>query len=154
MPQTVAVAMTTALDESFFYYRHKCRFDVQVDSQEQRIVLPLGGSVGAITVPTELLTESASPVIRHPGGDLCTILTVGSLRITKSYRAGLQRTGIIVGEPGGWVVLPMSDNDPNFGWVWVPKVLEANPTLARPSAVFAALNSSPTAHDAMADERR
>lgn len=145
--------MNAALDESFFYYRHKCRLEVQVDTQEQRVVLPVG-SIGALFAPIDLAGMSEMPVIRHPDGRRCTILTDGSMRVTGSYRAGLGRTGISIAEPGSWVVLPMADNDPEFGWVWTPAVLEPKFTLPRPSAVFAALNSTPAAHDAMSSAAR
>lgn len=131
--------MNPILEESFFFYRHKCRFAVQIDTQDQCIVLPIG-EIGAITVPITLLSASPQPVIRHPDGQRCTILTDGCLRITKSYEAGLRRRQIMVADPGSWIVLPMHDNNPTSAWAWVPRPLEPNPILVRPSTVFAAIN--------------
>lgn len=148
MPQTMAVAMNAALDATFFYYRHKCRLDVQFDSHEQQVVLQVG-PIGALYAPIELAATVDMPVIRHPDGQHCTILTEGNMRMTARYRAGLSRTGVTLADSGSWVVLPLSNNDPGFGWVWVPSVLEPDFALPRPSAVFTALNSTPAAHQAM-----
>lgn len=148
MPQTMAVAMNAALDATFFYYRHKCRLDVQFDSHDQQVVLQVG-PIGALYAPLELAATVDMPVIGHPDGQNCTILTAGDMRMTARYRAGLSRTGITIADAGSWVVLPMSNNDPEFGWVWIPEVLEPDFTLPRASAVFTALNSTPAAHQAM-----
>ncbi|NUS45591.1 MAG: hypothetical protein HOQ24_18100 [Mycobacteriaceae bacterium] len=131
--------MDRVLEESFFFYRHKCRFDVQVDTQEQRIVLPVG-AIGAITLPVDLIELAPKPVIRRPDEDRCTVLTDGMLRITKGYLAAMRRRGVTIVEPGTWIVLPMHDNDPAVPWRWEPAPLQENPTLPRPSEIFAGLN--------------
>jgi hypothetical protein len=136
--------MMSTLDETFFFYRHKCGFDVLVDVEDQRVVLPID-KIGAIIVPTELVPESISPVIRHPGGQRCTILTDGDSGLTKAFRARLQRAGISTVDPGSWVALPMlgaQATDPEADYMWTPGPLEPPVTLPRPSTVYAALNST------------
>lgn len=142
---SVAVTMMSILDETFFYYRHKCGFDVMVDTEESRVVLPVG-RMGAIVTPVHLVPVSIEPTICHPGGALHTILTDGDSRLTKAFRARLRQANIAVVDPGDWVVLPMcgqtAESNSEQDWSWAPTPPRPDTPLPRPSTVYAALNAT------------
>lgn len=114
------VSVASPVVRSCHYYQQVCGFPVVVYLEEQRIVLRIG-AIGAVTVPTALLPASAAPVICHPGGRRCSILTLGVPHFRQTDREQLLQWGIAIADPGSGVVLPMCDNDPDYGWLWIPR---------------------------------
>lgn len=134
-PGVPLVAMTGSLACSVDFYRQECGFAVAVDQSRQLVVLMIG-LVGAITAPATLFGLDTKPVIRHPGGDRCTVLTRGVAKLASVERTNLLRLGITVADSGSGVVLPMRDNDPSVGWLWYPRPLAADPVLEAPSVML------------------
>ncbi|MET7991760.1 hypothetical protein ABZU76_12695 [Amycolatopsis sp. NPDC005232] len=107
------------------YYRLQCGLPVRL-VEDNRIVLRLGGALGAVTMPAELgddvgrsllLRSAAAPAIVHPGGKRWTFLT-GPGSATLDHVQALVPLGLSVVGDGAWVVLPSPETEALGMWVW------------------------------------
>lgn len=147
-PQNPAMPSKTAADHadrekpvagsvgySYRFYRRTCGMAAVLDVERLHVVLKIG-AVGAITLPVGMVPMLATPMISHPGGRRCTILTRGVPEISDVYRTRLTRYGIAVADPGSGVVLPLWDNDPSSGWQWLTRPPSGPPMLIHPFTVL------------------
>ncbi|MEC3978904.1 hypothetical protein [Amycolatopsis sp. H20-H5] len=120
------------------FYHHVYRLPAAVDPATHRILLPVGGLVGAITMPVELgrrvlaglrVRMLAGPVVDRPQTQRWTFITGPGHKLDETVFADLLRLGASVAPTGDNVVLP-SPSDERLGlWRWerVPEQLHDFP---------------------------
>ncbi len=119
-------------------YRHYYRLPTTVDPASGQILLPIGGLIGAVTMPTELgrrvlaglrVRMLAGPVVEHPNAHRWTFLTGPGHTLTETVNADLLKLRTSVAHPGDWVVLPSPDDEHRGLWHWIhsPEALSDPP---------------------------
>lgn len=87
-------------EERCVRYCHPYRLPATVDPVSRRILLPIGGLVGAVTMPIELgrrvlaglrVRMLAGPVVEHPHAQRWTFLTGSGHTLAESVTAALRK---------------------------------------------------------------
>ncbi|OLZ45575.1 hypothetical protein BS330_39045 [Amycolatopsis keratiniphila subsp. nogabecina] len=114
-------------EERCTFYRNKCRLPAVVDPATQRILLPVGGLVGAITMPLHLgrrvlaglrIRMLAGPVVERPHIQRWTFITGPGHDLDEVVSADLLRLGASVAAQGDNLVLPTPEDERIGLWRW------------------------------------
>lgn len=136
-------------------YYHQYRLPAAVDPASRRILLPIGGLIGAVTMPQELghrvlaglqVRMLAGPVVEHPHGQRWTFLTGPGHTLAEPVNADLLRLRASVAGPGDDVVLPSPDDEHLGLWHWVrrPETQSDFPPQSAVIATTRAMSTSTT----------
>ncbi len=110
----------TTPEQRCLRYRRDHHLPATVDPTSRRILLPIGGLIGAITMPTALghrvlaglrVRMLTGPVIAHPHTHRWTFLTGPGHTLTETVHADLLQLQTSVAHPGDDVVLPSPDDE-------------------------------------------
>lgn len=132
-------------EERCALYRNQYQLPVTIDPTTHRILLPIGGLVGAVSMPQELgrcvlaglrIRMLAGPVVDRPPTQRWTFLTGPGHPVDEAVAADLLRLGASVAPQGDSIVLPSPDDERLLLWRWecAPK---ASRDLPPQSAVIA-----------------
>lgn len=121
-------------EERCDFYRSEYGLPAIVDRSTQRILMPVGGLVGAITMPLQLgrrvqaglqIRMLAGPVIELSQTQRWTLLTGPGHTLTDVVHAELLRLGASIAPEGDNIVLPSPDDERLELWRWerAPKAL-------------------------------
>lgn len=120
----------STLDRHCRRYREKDLLPAAVDSAGRRILLHVGATHGAVTMPTELgervlqrlrMSGTAGPVFAHPRARRWTFLT-GPTRhdaFTAAAAAELFRLYTTVAGTGSQIVLPSAEDEISGYRIWI-----------------------------------
>jgi hypothetical protein len=140
-------------EERCGFYRSEYGLPATVDRSMQRILMPVGGLVGAITMPLELgqrvqaglrIRMLAGPVIERAQTQRWTFITGPGHTLDDAVHAEILRLGASVAPEGDNIVLP-SPEDEHLGlWCWecVPKALKDFPPQSAVIATTRAMAST------------
>ncbi|MGI9004459.1 MAG: hypothetical protein ACR2GH_22880 [Pseudonocardia sp.] len=134
-------------------YRYEYLLPAVVDPASRRILLPIGGLIGAVTMPHELgrrvlaglrVRMLAGPVVEHPHSQRWTFLTGPGHTLAEPVNADLLRLRVSVAGPGNDVVLPCPDDEQLGLWHWVsyPESLSDFPAQSAVLATTRAMSTS------------
>lgn len=118
-------------------------------------LLPIGGLVGALTMPRELgrrvlaslrVRMLAGPVVEHPHRQRWTFLTGPGHTLAESVNADLLRLRASVASPGDDMILPSPEDERLGLWLWVysPEALRDLPPQSAVIATTRAVSTSTT----------
>jgi len=136
------------------FYRHVYRLPSVVDPGTRRILLPVGGLVGAITMPLELgrrvlagltIRMLAGPVVDRPSTQRWTFITGPGHKLDDGVLADLLRLGASMAPEGDIVVLPSPDDERLGLWRW-ERVPAQSQDFPPQSAVIATTRAMATPH--------
>ncbi len=123
-----AVHPDTTPEQRCARYRRDHHLPATVDPASRRILLPIGGLIGAITMPTALghrvlaglrVRMLTGPVIAHPHAQRWTFLIGPGHTLTETVHADLLQLQTSVAHPGDNVVLPSPDDEHLGRWHWI-----------------------------------
>jgi hypothetical protein len=109
------------------FYRSEYGLPATVDRSTQRILMPVGGLIGAITMPIELgrrvqaglrVRMLAGPVIERAQTQRWTFITGPGHTLDDVVHAELLRLGASVAPEGDNIVLPSPDDERLGLWCW------------------------------------
>ncbi|OLZ45974.1 hypothetical protein BS330_38790 [Amycolatopsis keratiniphila subsp. nogabecina] len=114
-------------EERCAFYRNEYCLPAVVDPVARRIVLPVGGLVGAVSMPRDLgrrvlaglrVRMLGGPVIERPRTERWTFITGPGHKPNEAVFADLLRFGASVAPLGDHVVLPSPDDERLDLWRW------------------------------------
>ena len=125
-------------EERCGFYRSEFGLPATVDRATERILMPVGGLVGAITMPLELgqrvqaglrIRMLAGPVVERAQTVRWTFITGPGHRLDEVVHTELLRLGASVAPQGDNIVLPSPDDERLGLWRWecLPKALKDFP---------------------------
>jgi hypothetical protein len=133
-------------------YRNQYGLPAVVDSATGRILLPVGGLVGAVSMPSELgcrvlaglrIRMLAGPVVERPPTQRWTFITGPGHTLEEVVFADLLRLGASVAPQGDHIVLPAPEDERLQLWRW-SCALEASSDFPPQSAVIATTRAMAT----------
>ncbi len=133
-------------------YRRDYQLPTTVDPTSRRILLPIGGLIGAVTMPSELgrhvlaglrVRMLTGPVLEHPHAQRWTFLTGPGHTPTETVNTDLLRLRTSVAHPGDNVVLPSPDDEHLGLWHWI-RSPETRSDLPPQSAVISTTSAMST----------
>jgi len=142
----------TTPEQRCLRYRRDHHLPTTVDPASRRILLPIGGLIGAITMPTTLghrvlaglrVRMLTGPVIAHPHTHRWTFLTGPGHTLTDTVHTDLLQLQTSVAHPGDDVVLPSPDDEHLGRWHWIHSP-ETHSDLPPQSAVIATTKAMAT----------
>lgn len=125
-------------EERCAFYRNEYGLPAAVDVPTQRILLPVGGLVGAVIMPLDLgrrvlaglrVRMLAGPVVERPHTQRWTFITGPGHTLDEAVFADLLRLGASVTPQGDNVILPSPEDERLDLWRWEspPKALSDFP---------------------------
>jgi hypothetical protein len=125
-------------EERCAFYRSEYCLPAAVDVATQRILLPIGGLVGAVIMPLDLgrrvlaglrVRMLAGPVVERPHTQRWTFITGPGHTLDETVFADLLRLGASITPQGDNVVLPSPEDERLGLWRWesTPKALSDFP---------------------------
>lgn len=135
------------------FYRSEYGLPATVDRSKQRILMPVGGLIGAITMPLELgrrvqaglkIRMLAGPVIERAQTQRWTFITGPGHTLDDAVHAEVLRLGASVAPEGDNIVLPSPDDERLGLWCWecAPKALKDFPPQSAVIATTRAMASA------------
>ena len=151
--RTSAACSDSTSEDRCNFYRSEYGLPATVDRSKQRILLPVGGLIGAITMPLELgrrvqaglkIRMLAGPVIERAQTQRWTFITGPGHTLDDAVHAEVLRLGASVAPEGDNIVLPSPDDERLGLWCWecAPKALKDFPPQSAVIATTRAMAST------------
>lgn len=125
-----ALCSDSTPEERCAFYRREYHLPAAVDVATRRILLPVGGMVGAVSMPLDLgrrvlaglrVRMLAGPVIELPHTERWTFITGPGHSLNEAVFADLLRLGASAAPQGDSVVLPSPEDECLGLWRWERK---------------------------------
>lgn len=114
--ETLPVIMADTLETRCDFYRTVCGLDALVQPDFERIIVTVGGDLGAVSAPAELAARTKvqllrggvriGPIVSHPRSSQWTFLVCPHITIDIALHAALFRHDVSVSAAGSQVALP------------------------------------------------
>ncbi|MFB9617452.1 MULTISPECIES: hypothetical protein [Pseudonocardiaceae] len=151
--RVTATASGSTPEDRCDFYRSEYGLPAALDRATERILMPVGGLVGAVTMPVELgrrvqaglrIRMLAGPVVERTQTQRWTFITGPGHTLDDVIYAELLRLGASVAPQGDNVVLPSPDDERLGLWRWesAPKALNDFPPQSAVIATTRAMASA------------
>jgi hypothetical protein len=117
-------------------YQAEWSWSVSVDVENQRLIVPVGAELDAVTMPASLgekvhqellIAMLAGPVLRDPSGRWWTFLVKPNLKVRSELLAELRRLKVYPTPTGAHVILPNAVDGTDGMWRWIQQPQQHRP---------------------------